>query len=143
LGIFLVLFFLIGCASLYSEEKILVMFGDSTTLCSRNSPGFKLTDLVQAYLTKKIIEVKVVNAGVGGNTAKQGYARIVNDVISKKPHRHPYNGGRSASDRRGEPGLLQIYRPDDRGHDKSWQAGEVISKLRIRESSATADRRQN
>lgn len=88
---------MIGCVSLYSEEKILVMFGDSTTLCSRNSPGFKLTDLVHAYLTEKIIEVKVVNAGVGGNTAKQGYARMANDVIAKKPDQHSYHGGRRAS----------------------------------------------
>jgi len=78
----LVFFFIV---TIRAEENVLVMLGDSTTLCANNKPGFKITDLVQAYLTDKKTNVNVINAGVGGNTAKQGYARLEKDVIARKP----------------------------------------------------------
>jgi len=75
-----------ACNVTFAEENILVMLGDSTTLCSRNKPGAKLTELVKKKLVEENkLEVKVINSGVGGNTAKQGYARLRQDVIAHNP----------------------------------------------------------
>ena len=75
-----------ACNVTFAEENILVMLGDSTTLCSRNKPGAKLTELVKKKLVEENkLEVKVINSGVGGNTAKQGYARLQQDVIAHLP----------------------------------------------------------
>ena len=75
-----------ACNVFYGGEKTLLMFGDSTTLCSRNSPGNKLTELVGKNLAETYkLELKVINSGQGGNTAKQGYARLEKDVIAHNP----------------------------------------------------------
>jgi lysophospholipase L1-like esterase len=66
-----------------------VMLGDSTTLSSRNKPGDKLNDCVQTSLSKllqkKGVEVKVINSGKGGDTAKGGYRRLEKDVFAHAP----------------------------------------------------------
>jgi len=68
------------------RASIVVMFGDSTTLCSRNKPGAKLTDYIQAYLTQtQHLQTTVVNSGKGGDTAKGGYARLQEAVLAHDP----------------------------------------------------------
>ena len=66
--------------------NVVVMLGDSTTLCSANKPGFKLTEFVQAHLTKtEHLQVSVVNSGVGGDTAQGGLGRLQLDVFRHNP----------------------------------------------------------
>ncbi|MFA7159029.1 MAG: GDSL-type esterase/lipase family protein [Kiritimatiellia bacterium] len=67
------------------NTNIVVMLGDSTTLCSRNKPGAKLTELVQAYLTQKKLQAVVVNSGVGSDTAKGGFNRLEKAVLVHSP----------------------------------------------------------
>lgn len=75
-----------ACNMTFAEENILVMLGDSTTFCNCNKPGSKLTELVEKKLVEENkIEAKVINSGVGGSTAKQGYARLQQGVIANNP----------------------------------------------------------
>jgi lysophospholipase L1-like esterase len=62
-----------------------VMLGDSTTLCSRNAPGTKLTDYVQSTLTQHNLQATVINSGVGGDTVKGGLARLQSAVFAHDP----------------------------------------------------------
>ncbi|MEI7436741.1 MAG: GDSL-type esterase/lipase family protein [bacterium] len=73
--------------TVHAAEKtnVVVMLGDSTTLCSANKPGAKLTDFVQAYLTQEKLPARIVNSGVGGDTAKGGFARLQTAVLDHKP----------------------------------------------------------
>lgn len=68
-------------------ESTLVMMGDSTTSCERNSAGKKLTEIVQVKLNASIkgTTFKVVNSGVGGSTAKEAVPRVPTSVISHQP----------------------------------------------------------
>ena len=68
-----------------ANTNVVVMLGDSTTLCSRNNPGAKLTDYVQTYLTRDHLQARIVNAGVGGDTAKGGFARLPSAVLALDP----------------------------------------------------------
>ena len=68
-----------------SSTNIVVMLGDSTTECSGNKPGERLTDLVQAYLTKEHIPASVVNSGIGSATAKIGLSRLKDQVLVHDP----------------------------------------------------------
>lgn len=73
-------------AAAAEKTNIVVMLGDSTTLCAQNKAGFKLTELVQADLTRTHRQsVLVINSGVGGDTAKGGLARLPSAVFAHKP----------------------------------------------------------
>jgi lysophospholipase L1-like esterase len=74
-----------GTVQASGKTNVVVMLGDSTTLCSPNKPGAKLTDLVQAYLTQEKLPARVVNSGVGGDTAKGGFGRLQAAVLDHKP----------------------------------------------------------
>jgi lysophospholipase L1-like esterase len=67
------------------NTNIVVMLGDSTTLCYENKPGYKLTDFVQSYLTQKHLKARIVNSGVGGDTAKGGFGRLQSAVLVHEP----------------------------------------------------------
>ena len=68
------------------ETTIIVMLGDSTTLCAGSKPGHKLTDYVKSDLTKiKNLRVSVINSGKGGDTVKGGYNRLEKNVFSHNP----------------------------------------------------------
>lgn len=75
--------------NLFAEEKTIVMLGDSTTLCDRNSAEKKITALVENGLNQKFkqskAKFKVINSGVGGSTAKEAVPRVQNSVIAHKP----------------------------------------------------------
>lgn len=70
-----------------ANETTVVMMGDSTTSCERNTAGKKLTELVEKKLKESIkaAEFKVVNSGVGGSTAKEAVPRVQASVIAHKP----------------------------------------------------------
>ena len=67
------------------KDRVVVMLGDSTTLCSRNEAGAKLTDFVQAQLSRTLKRVTVVNSGKGSDTASGGYARLQEAVFAHDP----------------------------------------------------------
>ena len=74
-----------GCLQAAASTNVVVMLGDSTTQCIYNKPGFKLTELVQGYLTRKQEPARVVNSGVGGDTAKGALNRLQKDVLAHQP----------------------------------------------------------
>ena len=70
-----------------SDKIIIVTFGDSIT---EAAAGLSLDQRWPVLLEKKLnnserAEYCVINSGVGGNTSREGLARIDRDVISHKP----------------------------------------------------------
>jgi len=86
-ALFLSAVFLLGAvtAPAASLTNVVVMLGDSTTWCSFNTPGEKLTDHVQAYFTNRHLPARIVNSGVNGDTAQGGFARLQRAVFSHDP----------------------------------------------------------
>ncbi len=80
----------IGAGSLAAAEPLpgkapltIVAFGDSTT-----APRGALqvyADCLRQELPRHGLPVRVINAGVGGNTTEAGRARFVRDVLDRKP----------------------------------------------------------
>lgn len=66
----------------------IVAFGDSMTKCSAQVPAKRWPALLQSKLnaTFKAREFEVINAGVGGNTSREGLARIKTDVLAYSPN---------------------------------------------------------
>jgi acyl-CoA thioesterase-1 len=62
----------------------IVCFGDSLTAGYGTEPGQAYTDYLQADLDKLGYSYRVINAGVSGNTTKDGVERVQR-VISMKP----------------------------------------------------------
>jgi acyl-CoA thioesterase-1 len=79
------LFLGVCTGSAAENTNVVVMLGDSTTLCRGNEPGAKLTDHVQTYLTQKNLQARIVNSGVGGDTAAGGFARLQSAVFVHDP----------------------------------------------------------
>jgi lysophospholipase L1-like esterase len=67
----------------------IVMLGDSTTLSRDCAQGSKLTDFVQSRLDEWAVQcdrqVRVVNAGKGGDTAVGALERLEREVLSHHP----------------------------------------------------------
>jgi len=84
---FVMALFLGAAPSLVAAERagVVVMLGDSTTLCSRNRDGAKLTDFIQAALTRAHVEATIINAGKGSDTAQGGFARLQEAVFAHDP----------------------------------------------------------
>ena len=64
----------------------IVAFGDSITQAKEVAPERKWPELLRAALQARMPEreVRVVNAGVGGNTSREGLARMEKDVLSHR-----------------------------------------------------------
>lgn len=78
---------LLSVTAAAANESIVVMMGDSTTSCERNSAGNKITELVQTKLGEALKgnSFKVVNSGVGGSTAHEAVPRVQASIIAHKP----------------------------------------------------------
>jgi len=65
----------------------IVAFGDSMTECAALAPPRRWPALLQRRLRLAFAGVRfeVVNAGVGGNTSREGLARIASDVLARQP----------------------------------------------------------
>ena len=65
----------------------IVAFGDSITQASGQPEGEKWIDLVGARLRARFPErdFVAINAGVGGNTSREGLARMKTDVLAHRP----------------------------------------------------------
>lgn len=80
----------IGAGSLAAAEPLpgkvpltVVAFGDSTTAPRGVLPVY--ADCLRQELPRRGLPVRVINAGVGGNTTEAGRARFVSDVLDRKP----------------------------------------------------------
>jgi len=74
-----------NCSLMRHAIKI-VAFGDSITLAKEQVEQDKWTTLVQVRLKEDIgREVRMVNAGVGGNTSREGLRRIESGVLRHNP----------------------------------------------------------
>jgi len=62
----------------------IVCFGDSLTAGYGTDPGRAYPDFLQESLDQKGYEYRVINAGISGNTTKDGVARI-DEVTAMKP----------------------------------------------------------
>jgi len=65
----------------------IVAFGDSITLAQEQPENLRWTALLEEKLNKAFPERKfrVINAGVGGNTSREGLKRMAADVLAHKP----------------------------------------------------------
>ena len=65
----------------------IVAFGDSITEAAQQPEAKRWPVLLQALLTHRFPNRRwqVLNAGVGGNTSREGLARIEPDVLAKRP----------------------------------------------------------
>ncbi|MBU4200234.1 MAG: hypothetical protein KKG09_02340 [Verrucomicrobia bacterium] len=65
----------------------IVAFGDSITTATRQTEDQRWPELLKHQLTGRFPDVQwtVINAGVGGNTSREGLARIDADVIRHRP----------------------------------------------------------
>jgi lysophospholipase L1-like esterase len=65
----------------------IVAFGDSMTACAALTPPQRWPALLQRRLNRAFPEVsfEVINAGVGGNTSREGLARLARDVLARRP----------------------------------------------------------
>jgi lysophospholipase L1-like esterase len=70
---------LVLALGLRDTRPVLVCFGDSLTTCG--GKGGHYTD----WLAEKLPHVRVINAGVGGDTLEQGRHRFQRDVMRHRP----------------------------------------------------------
>jgi lysophospholipase L1-like esterase len=61
----------------------IVAFGDSITAANHVSMDKKWVELIRARLKGRGVDI--INSGIGGNTSREGLARIDEDVIAHKP----------------------------------------------------------
>ena len=67
------------------HRPVLVCFGDSLTAGHGTDPGQSYPDYLQADLEARGYSYRVVNAGISGNTTKDGVERLDN-VVALKPY---------------------------------------------------------
>jgi lysophospholipase L1-like esterase len=65
----------------------IVAFGDSMTQAMQVAPGKRWPAMLERRLGKALAprKVTVINAGVGGNTSREGLRRIEKDVLAHRP----------------------------------------------------------
>ena len=65
----------------------IVGFGDSITLASRQADEHKWLQVLGILLEHDVpgADLTMVNSGVGGNTSREGLARIASDVVAHRP----------------------------------------------------------
>ena len=62
--------------ALPATAKTILALGDSLTAGYGLEPGHAMPDVLQAALQKSGVDIKILNAGVSGDTAAQGAARL-------------------------------------------------------------------
>jgi lysophospholipase L1-like esterase len=69
------------------RKVTIVAFGDSITAAKRQSLEARWTEIVRKELERHFphCTIQLVNAGVGGNTSREGLRRIEKDVLAHRP----------------------------------------------------------
>lgn len=81
---FLILAFAtLGANDFMAQTKTIVTFGDSITAPRKNVTTY--SDLIREEFQKKHLDVKVINAGVPGNTTAMAKERFEKDVLARDP----------------------------------------------------------
>jgi lysophospholipase L1-like esterase len=70
-----------------TDPLTIVAFGDSITLASRQPEDRRWPEIVRRRLAGRMPdrEIRMINAGGGGNTSREGLQRIEQDVCSHEP----------------------------------------------------------
>jgi lysophospholipase L1-like esterase len=70
------------------QRVTIVAFGDSITEAAQQELPARWPELVRRALQTRFADadMHLVNAGVGGNTSREGLARIERDVLAHRPH---------------------------------------------------------
>src|SRR4051812_27019526 len=71
------------CGIITSPAQTIVTFGDSVTAVRGHTEVY--STLLASDLAFSGKEVKVINAGIGGNTTSNGMARLQKDVLAHQP----------------------------------------------------------
>jgi len=102
----------------------IVAFGDSMTLCRAQAPAMRWPALLQARLNRTFQNrrFEVINAGVGGNTSREGLARLGPDVLAHRPNLTLVEFG--GNDAVADPGRAVGFAEYDRN------LGEIAGRLR-------------
>ena len=71
-----------------TKTVTIVAFGDSITEASHQPPENRWPEVLRLLLRERSpgTDITVINAGVGGNTSREGMARIEQDVLRHNPH---------------------------------------------------------
>lgn len=73
-----------------STERLLtiVAFGDSITAATQQAPQDRWPEILRGALQARFpaCPIRMINAGVGGNTSREGLARFERDVLAHQPH---------------------------------------------------------
>ncbi|MEI8314172.1 MAG: GDSL-type esterase/lipase family protein [Verrucomicrobiota bacterium] len=69
------------------QSVMIVAFGDSITEASHQKLEYRWPEILRRQLQERFTgtNIKVINAGVGGNTSREGLARFEKDVLSHRP----------------------------------------------------------
>lgn len=81
--LFIFVFAMLGANDLMAQTKTIVAFGDSITAPRKNVTTY--SDLIREELQKKHPDVKVINAGVPGDTTAKAKERFEKDVLARNP----------------------------------------------------------
>lgn len=81
-------FLILACATLcansfMAQTKTIVAFGDSITAPRKNVTTY--SDFIREEFQKKHLDVKVINAGVPGDTTAKAKKRFEKDVLARSP----------------------------------------------------------
>lgn len=73
---------------LTGQEVIIVAFGDSITQAAEQEYENRWPEILKRALQARFqtLDIKMFNAGIGGNTSREGLARIEQDVLRHSPH---------------------------------------------------------
>lgn len=81
---FLILVFaMLGANNFMAQTKTIVAFGDSITAPRKNVTTY--SDFIREEFQKKHLDVKVINAGVPGDTTAKAKKRFEKDVLARSP----------------------------------------------------------
>lgn len=76
-----------GRCPLSGDPVVVVGYGDSITLAKRQEPQNRWLTLLKVHLERafpaRVFEI--INSGAGGNTSREGLARIERDVLDRHP----------------------------------------------------------
>jgi len=73
----------LGANNSTAQTKTIVAFGDSITAPRKNVTTY--SDLIREEFQKKHFDIKVINAGVPGDTTAKAKARFEKDVLARNP----------------------------------------------------------
>ena len=78
----------VATKSIYGKQTIMIVaFGDSITQAAHQVPEDRWPEVLKRAIQERFPEcsIRVINAGVGGNTSREGVRRLEQDVLAHNP----------------------------------------------------------